>query len=367
MKTWFSKRAVRRDARLTPRPRIPSPHPRRGGRAPCAAPRPMLMSWPGGLGHRAAPEGPGPRSAHAGGRRSRGRWPRPTSRGDRAARATSSSIEADPAAAGLERLVGIRAGADLRAAIAQELPDGGRGRDAAATSCSTTWPGATLDRRLHLLPLGRRVSRDPASGIEQRARAASCSDICSGFRDGSSALHGRWDPRRTSARTRRTRGPLVDPADPLGWHELARAPGDRHAPGPPDRRMGRGRDSSRSTPCSATACWDPDGTRRPCTSTRSSARPTARRGRSSRSPPIPRVLPYGRMPRGGAERRRGWPEPTSAPSAPRCSSRLRATDCCTHLNDGLRSLAEVPVLAASLPDCNRDRRPDGGSGQCPRR
>jgi hypothetical protein len=31
-------------------------------------------------------------------------------------------------------------------------------------------------------------------------------------------------------------------------------------------------------------------------------------------------------------------------------SRLQKTDCCTHLNDGLRSLAEVPVLAAALPD-----------------
>ena len=30
--------------------------------------------------------------------------------------------------------------------------------------------------------------------------------------------------------------------------------------------------------------------------------------------------------------------------------RLRNADCCTHLNDGLRSLAEVPVLATSLPD-----------------
>jgi hypothetical protein len=29
--------------------------------------------------------------------------------------------------------------------------------------------------------------------------------------------------------------------------------------------------------------------------------------------------------------------------------RLRGTDCCTHLNDALRSLAEVPVLAATLP------------------
>jgi hypothetical protein len=30
--------------------------------------------------------------------------------------------------------------------------------------------------------------------------------------------------------------------------------------------------------------------------------------------------------------------------------RLRNTDCCTHLNDGLRSFAEVPILAAALPD-----------------
>jgi hypothetical protein len=28
--------------------------------------------------------------------------------------------------------------------------------------------------------------------------------------------------------------------------------------------------------------------------------------------------------------------------------RLRLTDCCTHLNDGLRALAEVPVLVDAL-------------------
>ena len=33
--------------------------------------------------------------------------------------------------------------------------------------------------------------------------------------------------------------------------------------------------------------------------------------------------------------------------------RLRVTDCCTHLNDGLRSLAEVPILAAIAPGLNR--------------
>jgi hypothetical protein len=28
--------------------------------------------------------------------------------------------------------------------------------------------------------------------------------------------------------------------------------------------------------------------------------------------------------------------------------RLQGTDCCTHLNDALRSLAEVPILATGL-------------------
>jgi hypothetical protein len=62
---------------------------------------------------------------------------------------------------------------------------------------------------------------------------------------------------------------------------------------------------------------------------------------------IPRVLPY--------------PEcPLAAPNAPRLVgttlhdlrtevlSQLRSVDCCTHLNDGLRALAEVPVLAGAL-------------------
>ena len=39
--------------------------------------------------------------------------------------------------------------------------------------------------------------------------------------------------------------------------------------------------------------------------------------------------------------------------------RIQNTDCCTHLNDALRALAEVPVLAASLPlDVLETVRPD---------
>ncbi|HET6950054.1 MAG TPA: hypothetical protein VFI47_06755 [Acidimicrobiales bacterium] len=38
-----------------------------------------------------------------------------------------------------------------------------------------------------------------------------------------------------------------------------------------------------------------------------------------------------------------WPT-----SGGRCFERIRKTSCCTHLNDALRALAEVPVLAATL-------------------
>ena len=46
-------------------------------------------------------------------------------------------------------------------------------------------------------------------------------------------------------------------------------------------------------------------------------------------------------------------------------ARLQTTDCCTHLNDGLRSLAEVPILAAALPSCNRSRQSSVGRRAVP--
>jgi hypothetical protein len=62
----------------------------------------------------------------------------------------------------------------------------------------------------------------------------------------------------------------------------------------------------------------------------------------------PRVLPYAECP--GAA-----PNATRLVGTPlrelrqKVLQELRGVDCCTHLNDALRSLAEVPVLSASLP------------------
>ncbi len=56
------------------------------------------------------------------------------------------------------------------------------------------------------------------------------------------------------------------------------------------------------------------------------------------------MLPYAECP--GAAPNASWMAGTELRAMrTEVLERLRATDCCTHLNDGLRSLAEVPVLA----------------------
>ena len=97
------------------------------------------------------------------------------------------------------------------------------------------------------------------------------------------------------------------------------------------------------------SCWDPEGRGgSSSTSTRSSGGPTRRRGSCSPSGAAARPS-LRRVPVGGGERRRGWAGTDRSAMRAEVIERLRSTDCCTHLNDGLRSLAEVPVLAAALP------------------
>lgn len=63
---------------------------------------------------------------------------------------------------------------------------------------------------------------------------------------------------------------------------------------------------------------------------------------------VPRVLPYPECPGAAPHATRMEGTPLRALRR-EVLDRLRNTDCCTHLNDGLRTLAEVPVLAGSLP------------------
>lgn len=254
------------------------------------------------------------------------------------------SIRAQPQVGHLECLVGYRAGANLRSAIAMELPDEVE-NGTPLHLLLDDMAGATLIAGFvyfrwadHVPEIRQRMSTNAPRRVMR--------DICSGFRDGSSALL----PDGTISGIRHNTahpGPLADPADALGWHEL-----DDH----PDIAMRRARridiwDEDGVLGIDAMfrdSAWDPDGQEVVVHEYQMVGRADWVTGKLLSLDAIPRVLPYAEC-------------PGAAPNAARMAGtdlrsmrtevleRLHATDCCTHLNDGLRSLAEVPVLAAMLP------------------
>ena len=142
-------------------------------------------------------------------------------------------------------------------------------------------------------------------------------------------------------------GPLVDPADPLGWHvvdpqpEMAMRRARRIDVWEEDGFLGIDAMFRDST-------WDPDGTEAVVHEYHITARADTVTGVLLSVQAQPRVLPYAECQ--GAAPNASWMLGTELRQMrTQVLERLRASDCCTHLNDGLRSLAEVPVLAASLP------------------
>jgi hypothetical protein len=96
------------------------------------------------------------------------------------------------------------------------------------------------------------------------------------------------------------------------------------------------------------SCWDPDGSEVVVHEYQIQGTADPDTGVLLSVAAVPRVLPYVECPLAAANAARmAGTELLSMRSA--VLEQLRATDCCTHLNDGLRALAEVPVLEASLP------------------
>jgi Protein of unknown function (DUF2889) len=251
-------------------------------------------------------------------------------------------ISSDPLPPGLERLRGCRAGANLRAAIAEELP----GEVSAGTPLhlllddlagSTLIAGFAFFRWADHIPgFAERMLNAPRRYMR---------DICSGFRDGSSALL----PDGTISGLKHNVAvvpPLADASDPLSWHELSDHP---------EIAMRRARridvwDEDGTLGVNAMfrdSCWDPDGTEIAVHEYEITAEADRATGVLTSMHAEPRVLPYPECP--GAAPNAAWLVGTEMRTLRiDVLERLRSTDCCTHLNDALRALAEVPVLAASL-------------------
>ncbi len=171
-------------------------------------------------------------------------------------------------------------------------------------------------------------------------------DICSGFQSGSSAL--RNDGSIIHNQNTAHPGPLADPTDPLGWHELDEppVPAMRRA-----RRIDVWEEEDGTLGIDAMfrdSAWDPDGSEVVVHEYQLLGQADRATGVLLSVTAVPRVLPYAECP--GAAPNASWMAGTDLRAMrTEVLERLRATDCCTHLNDGLRSLAEVPVLAAALP------------------
>jgi len=253
------------------------------------------------------------------------------------------SIASDPPHAGLVRLVGRRGGGGLRAAIAEELPEQVE-RGTPLHLLLDDLAGSTLIAGFALVRWA-----DHIPGFAERMRTGrgrSVEGICAGFAPGANSLTSDGMPARVGENLVRVPS-LAAADDPDGWHEL----GDH-----PPMAMRRARridvwadDGELGIDAMfRDSCWDTDGSEVAVHEYQLLA--TADRGTGTLTSVTarPRVLPYAEC-------------PAAAPNAAwligmplrglrsEVLRRIRGTDCCTHLNDALRSLAEVPVLAAALP------------------
>jgi hypothetical protein len=253
---------------------------------------------------------------------------------------TIEDLVAAPDRNGLERLIGCRGGGHLREALAEHLP-----RERAA---GTPLYLLLDDISGTSLIAGFAWSRwtDDWGGRPNRRPAAALEGVCIGFRPGSNALveMGSRGPRQRV----RAVPPLSPPDDPLGWHDLTDLPAVsmRRA-----RRIDVWRDPNDGTIVIDSgfqdSAGDPSGGRVAVHEyvLRATADPESMTLRTVE--PDARVLPFLECPSavGTASAVVGAPLSELRTVV---LDRLARTSGCTHLNDALRALAEVPVLLDHL-------------------
>ena len=259
-----------------------------------------------------------------------------------------TALSVSPPNANAYQLVGCRAGGHLRGKLAEHMPE----ERANATPLYLLLDDLSGASLVAGWAWSRWIDEWTEKMREKTAASTAGKDgqmegICSGFRPGSSALRpdgwGRQDIQSAAPV-----GPLVNPDDPEGWHELK-----------PQDDVGKRR--ARWIDCwleggkimvesgfqdSATS---PNGGREAIHEYRLIAVADAATGLLERVNVDPRVLPYKECPTasGNVGVLLGTPIGDLRDTV---LERLRGTAGCTHLNDMLRNLAEVPKLIDYIPD-----------------
>jgi hypothetical protein len=253
-----------------------------------------------------------------------------------------ASIEATPKRPALSRLVGSRGGGGLRQALEAAVPEERRRStplylildDLSGTSLVSGWAWSQWDAEW--LTTARSALKDFDLEKAFRSRVG----ICAGFAEGSSGLDPHTDRSGTPAPD------LRNPDDPEGWHlftDQAGAVGMRRA-----RRIDVRLDEriviDAAFQDSATT---PSGGRAVVHEYTLSATADAQSLRVLSVEAEPRVLPFVECPSATANLSRLLVTPLPE-LREKVLAELRGTVGCTHLNDALRALAEVPALALHL-------------------
>jgi len=240
-----------------------------------------------------------------------------------------------------QELVGVRAGGASREALMQAM---GGMVGAPIYQLLDDYAGASLISGWILPHWNRGQAREVRDG-EGPPRKGPAINICTGFAEGSSALDALRRPAN-AAPTRTEVAPLEHPADPDGWHEMCGAAGpytcrarrvDVWADGDSVVVDAGFQDSGQT----------PDGARIALHEYRVHA--IVDRGtmvlRSLKV--LPLILPFAECPGAALKASRMVGQPLGE-FRQRVINTLPYADGCTHLNDVLRSLADVPKLVAKL-------------------
>lgn len=255
-------------------------------------------------------------------------------------------IETAPVHPGAASLKGVRAGGQSRAALG-EVMAAEKAAGAPLYQILDDFAGASLVARWVWSQWEtnwmERVGEPGAQDF-----MAKMANVCTGFADGSSAREAYGPGSRPEAAT--PVPPLVHPDDPAGWHALPELPGTT-------MRRARWIDLWREGEEIAVAAGfqdsgsSPAGHRVAVHEYRLTAR-VAADNRLLALEVAPHILPFAECP--------GAPAKALALIGQDVTSfrstvleQLPGTHGCTHLNDVLRALADVPALARQLPSQHR--------------
>ncbi|WP_296675590.1 DUF2889 domain-containing protein [Novosphingobium sp.] len=255
------------------------------------------------------------------------------------------SIEASPDHPRLQELVGVRAGGASRMVLAEKLGDV-RGSplfqlldDYAGASLVAGWIWSQWRGDWASAP--QRSAQQSTAG-----RKGKMDNICTGFTVGGSAFKDDGTPDNVNQSFTDV-GPLENPDDPVGWHPMPFQQG-------PQKRRARRIDLWREDGVIKIDAGfqdsgsNPNGGRTAIHEYRAYAEVDEASGQLEALQALPLILPYRECPGASVKASRMIGQPM-AEFRSAVLGALPGTLGCTHLNDVLRALADVPRLTALLP------------------